>query len=136
MTAAQKEGYPTFMLKEINEQPAAINRTIMPRIKDGLPSFEEDGIPDSFFADCNDITIVACGTAMYAGMVGKTLMQDILGIPVTVAIASEFRYERRHRCLPVRRDHRYVRSSASCKDKNKQDTFYCKCERFFHCQRK
>ena len=94
MTAAQKEGYPTFMLKEINEQPAAINRTIMPRIKDGLPSFEEDGIPDSFFADCNDITIVACGTAMYAGMVGKTLMQDILGIPVTVAIASEFRYER------------------------------------------
>lgn len=91
---AQKDGYPTFMLKEINEQPAAIARTITPRIKNGLPEFSEDSIPDSFFENCRDITIIACGTAMYAGMVGKTLIQDMLGIPVTVAIASEFRYER------------------------------------------
>lgn len=94
ITAAQKDGYPTFMLKEINEQPAAITRTITPRIKDGLPDFSEDNIPESLFEDCRDITIVACGTAMYAGMVGKTLIQDMLGIPVTVAIASEFRYEK------------------------------------------
>lgn len=94
ITAAQKDGYPTFMLKEINEQPAAITRTITPRIKDGLPDFSEDNIPQSLFEDCRDITIVACGTAMYAGMVGKTLIQDMLGIPVTVAIASEFRYEK------------------------------------------
>lgn len=93
ITAAQKDGYPTFMLKEINEQPAAITRTITPRIKDGLPDFSEDNIPTSLFENCRDITIVACGTAMYAGMVGKTLIQDMLGIPVTVAIASEFRYE-------------------------------------------
>lgn len=92
--AAKKDGYPTFMLKEINEQPAAITRTITPRIKDGLPDFLEDHIPDSFFENCRDITIVACGTAMYAGMVGKSLIQDMLGIPVTVAIASEFRYEK------------------------------------------
>ena len=94
ITAAQKEGYPTFMLKEINEQPGAITRTITPRIKDGLPNFSDDNIPQSLFDNCRDVTIIACGTAMYAGMVGKTLMQDMLGIPVTVAIASEFRYEK------------------------------------------
>lgn len=93
VTAAQKDGYPHFMIKEIHEQPQAITRTITPRIKDMLPDFSEDGIPDSFFEDVNDITIVACGTAMYAGMVGKTMIQNKLHIPVTVAIASEFRYE-------------------------------------------
>lgn len=94
VTAAQKEGYPTYMLKEINEQPEAITRTIAPRIKEGLPDFSEDHIPESFFENCNDITIIACGTAMYAGMVGKTLIQETLEIPVTVSIASEFRYEK------------------------------------------
>ena len=93
VTAAQKDGYPHFMIKEIHEQPQAITRTITPRIKDMIPDFSEDGIPDSFFEDVNDITIVACGTAMYAGMVGKTMIQNRLHIPVTVAIASEFRYE-------------------------------------------
>ena len=93
VTAAQKDGYPHFMIKEIHEQPAAITKTITPRIKDSLPDFSEDGIPDSFFEDVNDITVVACGTAMYAGMVGKTMIQNRFHIPVTVAIASEFRYE-------------------------------------------
>ena len=93
VTAAQKDGYPHFMIKEIHEQPAAITRTITPRIKDMLPDFSEDAIPDSFFENVSDITIVACGTAMYAGMVGKTMIQNRLHIPVTVAIASEFRYE-------------------------------------------
>ncbi len=93
VAAAQKDGYPHFMIKEIHEQPQAITRTITPRIKDMLPDFSEDGIPDSFFEDVNDITIVACGTAMYAGMVGKTMIQNRLHIPVTVSIASEFRYE-------------------------------------------
>lgn len=59
------------MIKEIHEQPAAITRTITPRIKDMLPDFSEDAIADSFFENVSDITIVACGTAMYAGMVGK-----------------------------------------------------------------
>lgn len=93
ITAAQKEGYPYYMLKEINEQPAAILRTITPRITNDLPDFSKDNIPLSLFQNCRDITIIACGTAMYAGMVGKALIQDMLNIPVTVAIASEFRYE-------------------------------------------
>ncbi len=93
VSAAEKDGYDYFMLKEIHEQPEAISRTIMPRIVDGLPSFLEDGIDDSLFENVKDITIVACGTAMYAGNVGRTLLQKRLRIPVTVAIASEFRYE-------------------------------------------
>lgn len=93
ITAAQKDGYPHFMIKEIHEQPAAITRTITPRIVNSLPDFSSDGIPDSFFTDITDITIIACGTAMYAGMVGKTLIQNRFQLPVTIAIASEFRYE-------------------------------------------
>lgn len=81
------------MIKEIHEQPTAITRTITPRIKDSLPCFEDDNIPDSFFEDISDITVVACGTAMYAGMVGKALLKNKFGIPVSVEIASEFRYE-------------------------------------------
>lgn len=95
ITAAQKEGYPHYMIKEIHEQPRALVRTIEPRISpDNLPDFSADGIPDSFFENCSDITVVACGTALYAGMTGKNMIQNVLGIPVSVAIASEFRYER------------------------------------------
>lgn len=93
VTAAEKDGYPFYMEKEIHEQPEAIRRTITPRIKNDLPDFSDDNIPDSFFEGISDITIIACGTAMYAGMIGRTLMQKFLHIPVTVAIASEFRYE-------------------------------------------
>ncbi len=93
VTAAQKDGFPHFMIKEIHEQPAAIVRTITPRIKNMLPDFTEDSIPDSLFEGVTDITVIACGTAMYAGMVGRTLIQKKIHIPVTVSIASEFRYE-------------------------------------------
>lgn len=89
---AQKEGYPTFMEKEINEQPKAISLTITPRIQNGLPYFADDNIPEDFFENVSDITIIGCGTAMYAGMMGKALIEDMLEIPVNVAIASEFRY--------------------------------------------
>ncbi len=94
VTAAQKDGYPHYMIKEIHEQPAAIKRTIMTRIKDELPDFTEDNIPDSLFEGVTDITIIACGTAMYAGNMGASLIQNKFGIPVNVCIASEFRYER------------------------------------------
>ncbi|MCH4071989.1 glutamine--fructose-6-phosphate transaminase (isomerizing) [Pseudoramibacter sp.] len=94
LTAAEKDGYPHFMLKEIHEQPAAITRTITPRIADGLPDFAQDGVPDDFFEGVRDVTIIACGTAMYAGMVGAEFIQNHLGLPVTVSIASEFRYAR------------------------------------------
>lgn len=93
MDAAMKNGFPHFMLKEIHEQPQALRNTILPRIVDELPNFDSDQIPDSTFVHVNKIQIVACGTAMYAGMVSKSLFESMLKIPVTVSIASEFRYE-------------------------------------------
>lgn len=90
--AAEKNGYPHFMIKEINEQPNAIKTTIMPRIKNGLPNLEENGITQERLRSFKNITIVACGTAMHAGMVGKYVIEDLARVPVTVDIASEFRY--------------------------------------------
>lgn len=92
MEAAEKGGYPHFMIKEINEQPLAIRTTIMPRIKDGLPCLEECGITLEKLRIFTNITIVACGTAMHAGMVGKYVIEDLARVPVNVDIASEFRY--------------------------------------------
>jgi len=91
--AARKNGFPHYMLKEIHEQPEALKKTILPRISKGLPDFSDDGIPDSAFENCSKIHIVACGTAMHAGMVARAIMEPALRIPVTVTIASEFRYE-------------------------------------------
>ena len=93
MDAAMKNGFPHFMLKEIHEQPEALKNTILPRISRGLPDFGDDGISDDLFRCCSQIRIVACGTAMHAGMVAKAVMEPMLRIPVTVSIASEFRYE-------------------------------------------
>lgn len=92
MEAAEKSGYPHFMIKEINEQPEAIRTTIMPRIKEGLPFLEECGITTETIKNFKNITIVACGTAMHAGMVGKYVIEDLARVPVNVDIASEFRY--------------------------------------------
>ena len=99
ITSAQKGGYPFFMLKEIYEQPDAIRNTIAPRINQELPDFTEDGIDDAIFKDCKRISIVACGTAMHAGMVGKHLIEKKLRIPVHVDCASEFRYKDPIICL-------------------------------------
>ena len=93
ITSAQKGGYPHYMLKEINEQPEALERTVAPRIQNGLPFLEDDGIDDEVLKNLKSIVVVACGTAMHAGMVGKSLIESKLRIPVTVEIASEFRYK-------------------------------------------
>ncbi|MBO5509644.1 MAG: glutamine--fructose-6-phosphate transaminase (isomerizing) [Lachnospiraceae bacterium] len=93
ITSAKKNGYPFFMLKEIYEQPDAIRNTVTPRVSEGLPSFVEDGIDDSVFVNCKRVNVVACGTAMHAGMVGRQLIESWLRIPVQVEIASEFRYK-------------------------------------------
>lgn len=93
MAAARKGGYEYFMLKEIHEQPESLHNTISPRIKDGLPDFSADNIPDSLFTDINRIVITACGTAMHAGLIGKNMIERFSRIPVTVDIASEFRYQ-------------------------------------------
>ena len=91
--AAMKNGFPHFMLKEIHEQPEALKNTILPRISKGMPDFSDDGIPDEVFKECSQVHIVACGTAMHAGMVARALMEPLLRVPVSVSIASEFRYE-------------------------------------------
>ena len=93
MDAAMKNGFPHFMLKEIHEQPDALKNTILPRLSKGLPDFTDDQIPDDVFKDCNQVQIVACGTAMHAGMAARALMEPLHRNPVTVSIASEFRYE-------------------------------------------
>lgn len=91
--AAQKGGYPHFMLKEIYDQPDSLRNTILPRVVDGLPDFTEDGIDDFVLKNCENITVVACGTAMHAGIVGKAMIEKELKLPVNVEIASEFRYK-------------------------------------------
>lgn len=91
--AAEKEGYPHFMLKEIYEQPKAISETISRRLDasgkirlDGISLTKED------LAGISRIYIVACGTAYHAGLVGKYVIERLAKIPVEVDVASEFRY--------------------------------------------
>lgn len=93
MDAAMKNGFPHFMLKEIHEQPEVFKNTILSRLNKGLPDFSDEGIPDELFSGIEDIRVIACGTAMHAGMVARALIEPRLRIPVTVSIASEFRYE-------------------------------------------
>ena len=88
-----KDGYEFFMEKEIAEQPEVIRETIQCRCKDGMPDLGIDHIPDWLLDKYEKITIIGCGTAMHAGLVAKKLMQSLLGIPVTVEIASEFIYD-------------------------------------------
>ena len=90
--AAQKGGFEHFMLKEIYEQPTAVKTTITPRITEGMPDFGECGLTDEKLAAYRKIFIVACGTAMHAGMVGKYVIEKLARTEVTVDIASEFRY--------------------------------------------
>jgi glutamine---fructose-6-phosphate transaminase (isomerizing) len=92
--AAEKGGYPHFMLKEINEQPRAIRDTLAGRLdKTGSEIHLDEIILDpGFIKKLKKIFIVACGTAYHAGMVGKYLIEHLTRIPVEIDIASEFRY--------------------------------------------
>ena len=90
--AAEKGGFEHFMLKEIHEQPDAIKKTIMPRIMDEMPFLDECGITSELLKSFKKIYIVACGTAMHAGLVGKYVIEKVARTEVIVDIASEFRY--------------------------------------------
>ena len=91
--AADKGGYEDYMLKEIFEQPTAIRETIGSRFSLGEKcSFDDITISKEYLSSVNKIYIVACGTAMHAGLVGKTLIESLCRIPTQVDIASEFRY--------------------------------------------
>lgn len=92
--AAEKGGYEHFMLKEIHEQPKAARDTISPRLsKDGRSIVMDELKWDAgFLRDIRKVTIVACGTAYNAGLVGKYYIEKLVRIPVEIDIASEFRY--------------------------------------------
>lgn len=92
-SSAEKNGYEDYMLKEIFEQPTAIRETIGSRFKLGENcSFDDIDISSDYLKSINKIFIVACGTAMHAGLVGKTVIEKLCKIPTEVDIASEFRY--------------------------------------------
>src|SRR5690606_30001522 len=91
--AAEKGGYPTFMEKEINEQPHAVADTLLGRTdEDGRLILDEMHIPEDKLAQIDRIVMVACGTAAYSGMVAKYAIEHWTRIPVEVALAHEFRY--------------------------------------------
>ena len=92
MEAAEKGGYPHFMLKEINEQPAAIMATVSPRVEEGLPVLRIPELTDEVLRGIGRVHLVGCGTAMHAGMVGKSAIEALARVPAEVDIASEFRY--------------------------------------------
>ena len=94
MDAAEKGGYEHFMLKEIHEQPRAVTTTIMPRISNGMPDLSECGLTAEQLKNFHKIYIVACGTAMHAGLVGKYVIEELARVEVLVDIASEFRYRK------------------------------------------
>lgn len=94
ITKAEKAGFDHFMLKEIFEQPKAYQDTMTSRIsEDGkrvvFPGFAFD---ESWLRSVNRIHIVACGTALHAGMIGKAVIEKLARIPVETDVASEYRY--------------------------------------------
>ena len=92
IAAAEKGGYEHFMLKEIMEQPEAIKSTIEPRIKDGEIVLDDFSLSDEDLKQINKIMITACGSAFYAGSVGKYVIEELCRIPVEADLASELRY--------------------------------------------
>ena len=93
LSAAEKGGYEHCLIKEIFEQPKAVRDTVLPRLKDGLPVLDSDGLSDALLREVKSIHITACGSALHAGLVGKTVIERLARVPVIPHIASEFRYE-------------------------------------------
>ena len=92
ITAAEKEGYEHFMLKEIMEQPKAVHNTISPRLVDGKIVLDELKLTKEDLQKLKKIVIVACGSAYHVGVVAKYAIEKTVRIPVEIDIASEFRY--------------------------------------------
>ncbi|MGE5308514.1 MAG: glutamine--fructose-6-phosphate transaminase (isomerizing) [Deltaproteobacteria bacterium] len=94
ITQAQKGGYRHFMLKEINEQPKILENVINSRIDKSTNAirFLEQRIPEEKLKKITNISIVACGTAYHAGLVGKYIIESVCAIPTVVDVSSEFRY--------------------------------------------
>ena len=90
--AAEKEGYDHFMLKEIHEQPKAVQDTLNSVIKDGTIDLSSVEITEEETKNFEQIYIVACGSAYHVGMAAQYVLEDLARIPVRVELASEFRY--------------------------------------------
>ncbi|WP_271985585.1 glutamine--fructose-6-phosphate transaminase (isomerizing) [Pseudoclavibacter terrae] len=92
-SAAEKGGWPSFMAKEIDEDPEAVANTLRGRIVEGRVALPDlDALGDDFFNDIHRIIIVACGTAAYSAQVGAYAMEKWARVPVQVELAHEFRY--------------------------------------------
>jgi len=91
-TSAEKDGYDDFMLKEIYEQPNAIRETVGAKFNEVACEFEELNFSKQYLESLSKIYIIACGTAMHAGLVGKNVIEKLCKIQTEVDIASEFRY--------------------------------------------
>ena len=103
VSAAEKGGYPHFMLKEIFEQPEAIRKTVSPRIRDGRVVLDDLHLTADYVRSISRIFVVACGSSYHVGMVSKYNWERLLRRPVEVCLASEFRY-----CDPLVDDHSLV----------------------------
>ncbi|MFR1777441.1 MAG: glutamine--fructose-6-phosphate transaminase (isomerizing) [Clostridia bacterium] len=90
--SAEKDGYDDFMLKEIYEQPNSIRETIGSKLSENKIAFNDFEVSKDFLENINRIYIVACGTAMNAGLATKSTFEKLCKIPTEVDIASEFRY--------------------------------------------
>lgn len=90
--AAEKGGYEHFMLKEIHEQPKAVQDTIGAYVKDENISLEDTGLSDEVLAELERIYIIACGSAYHVGVAAKYVIENLARVPVEVDLASEFRY--------------------------------------------
>lgn len=93
VSAAEKGGYPHFMIKEIHEQPRALRDTICPRLAEGIDKLFDSEAQALDFNTINRIYVVACGSAMHAGMIGRHAIEKLARVPVQVEVASEFRYD-------------------------------------------
>ena len=92
-TAAEKDGFDDFMLKEIYEQSTSIRETIGSRVSlNSMCQFDELDFTKDYLLNLNKIYIIACGTAMHAGLTGKNTIEKLCKIPCEVDVASEFRY--------------------------------------------
>lgn len=92
-SAAEKDGFDDFMLKEIYEQPVSIRETIGAKLNDKKVSFDNLEISKEYLESINKIYIIACGTAMHAGLATRHIFEQLCKIPVEVDAASEFRYK-------------------------------------------
>lgn len=90
--AAERAGFEHFMMKEIHEQPKAVEDTLKSLINGGRVALNEIGLTDETLKKIEKITVVACGSAYHAGVVAQYVIEDLARVPVRVELASEFRY--------------------------------------------